>query len=61
MELLIFVAVLIVLAALADRFDADSRDNLQPHEVELARHGIVREPLTRSGKSTISSLSEEGM
>jgi hypothetical protein len=61
MELLVFIAVLIVLVALADRFGVDSRDNLRSSEAELAELGFGREPWTRSGKSTISTLSEEGM
>jgi hypothetical protein len=61
MELLVFIAVLIALAALADRFGADSRDNLWPHEAEFAKYGLVSEQRTRSGNSTISTLSEEGM
>jgi hypothetical protein len=61
MELLVFVAVLTLLIALAGRFGVDSRDNLRSSEAELAELGFVREPQTRSGKSTISTLSEEGM
>jgi hypothetical protein len=43
MELLVFVAVLIVLAALADRFGVDSRDKLRSDETELAALGFIRE------------------
>jgi hypothetical protein len=43
MELLVVVAVLTALAALADRFGVDSRDNLRSHETELAVLGYVRE------------------
>jgi hypothetical protein len=43
MELMVFVAVLVVLAALADRFGADSRDSLRSHEAELAVLGFTRE------------------
>jgi hypothetical protein len=43
MELMVFVAVLVVLAALADRFGVDSRDNFQSQEAELAALGFTRE------------------
>jgi hypothetical protein len=43
MELLVFIAVLTVLVALADRFGVDSRGNLRSREAELAAFGFVRE------------------
>ena len=43
MELMVFVAVLVVLAALADRFGVDNRDGLRSHEAELAALGFTRE------------------
>jgi hypothetical protein len=43
MELLVFVAVLITLIALADRFGVDSRDTLRSPEAELAALGFVSE------------------
>jgi Tfp pilus assembly protein FimT len=61
MELLVFIAVLTLLIALADRFGVDSRNNLRSSGTELSELGFGREPRTRSGKSTISWLSEERM
>lgn len=43
MELLVFIAVLIALAALADRFGADSREDLRSHETDFVAFGFVRE------------------
>jgi hypothetical protein len=43
MELVVFVAVLVALVALADRFGVDSRDKLESHEADLAALGFTRE------------------
>jgi hypothetical protein len=43
MELLVFVAVFVLLAALSSRFGVDSRDDFQSHEAELAARGFSRE------------------
>ena len=42
-ELLVFIAVLVALALLADRFGADSRDNFRSHETDFVALGFVRE------------------
>jgi hypothetical protein len=43
MEILVFVAAFIVLAALADRFGVDNRDNLRSPDAEFVALGFVRE------------------
>jgi hypothetical protein len=43
MELVIFIAVLVALAALSERFGVDSRDNLHSHEAELVALGFTHE------------------
>jgi hypothetical protein len=43
MELVIFIAVFVALAALSERFGVDSRDNLRSQEAELDALGFTRE------------------
>jgi hypothetical protein len=43
MELVVFIAMLVLLAALSERFGVDSRDTLRSHEAELAARGFTRE------------------
>jgi hypothetical protein len=45
MELVVFIAALIVLAALASHFGVDSRDSFRSHESEFAARGFTREQL----------------
>jgi hypothetical protein len=43
MEILVFVAMFIVLAALSNRFGVDSRDTYRSREEELAERAFTRE------------------
>jgi hypothetical protein len=43
MELFVFIAVLVLLAALSERFGVDSRDTLRSQEADLAALGFTRE------------------
>lgn len=43
MELLVFIAVFVALAALSSRFAVDSRDDFRSREAELAGLGFIRE------------------
>jgi hypothetical protein len=43
MELVVFIAVFVALAALSAPFGVDSRDDLRSHEAELAALGFTRE------------------
>jgi len=50
MELVVFIAVTVVLSALASHFRVDSRDNFRLYEADLAAFGFTREqraPKTR--------------
>lgn len=43
MELLVFIAVFVALAALSSRVGVDSRDDFRSREAELAERGFSRE------------------